>query len=68
VDTAFMGLTSYRWMTITETVHTGGVSAQRESCRCHVADERAADRHALICDGPCNNAEPEPTTVSVVTR
>ena len=46
-DTAFMGLTSCRWITI------AGTLAHRR-----VAVERAADRYTLICDEPVWEACP----------
>ena len=52
-DTAFMGLTSCRRITIAETLAAlGGASAQTALADCRVAVERAADHYTLICDGP----------------
>jgi hypothetical protein len=50
-DTAFMGLTSCRWITIAKTLARRRRVAQPASCQLRVAIERAADRYTLICDG-----------------
>jgi hypothetical protein len=51
-DTAHMGLTSSRWITITGMMAHPRGGAHRHQAGCRVAVERAADRHTFICDGP----------------
>ena len=60
MDTAFMGLTSCRRVTINETLHTGGANAQSAVADCRAAVERAADHYTLICAGPLQRAAPQP--------
>jgi hypothetical protein len=47
-----MGLTSCRWITITEMIAHRRRECNRHQAGCRVAVERAADRYTLICDGP----------------
>jgi hypothetical protein len=47
-----MGLTSCRWITITEMIAPRDAMRNRHQAGCRVAVERAVDRYALICDGP----------------
>ena len=51
-DTAFMGLTSCRWITITGTIAHRVRGAQADKAGCRVVGERTADRYTLIPDGP----------------
>jgi hypothetical protein len=51
-DTAFMGLTSCRWITIARTLARRQRVAQRHYAVRRVTVERAADRYTLICDAP----------------
>lgn len=51
-DTAFMGLTSCRWITIAGTIARRRRGAQLASCRLTCAVERATDRYTLNWDEP----------------
>ena len=52
MDTAFIGLTSCRRITIAKTLADWRRGAQPTSCRLPCRCRRAADRYTLTCDGP----------------
>ena len=51
VDTAFMGLTSCRWIT-DAVMDTPTAVPDHRHARCHVAVKRVPDRFTVICEEP----------------